>query len=189
MALITFATRLVFSLDDEWGYLRPGFFPQYLGLFAAGILARRYEWLPDLPARISKTWTVTLLTSLVVLPILLLPSGGADNPAPFKGGFTWQSLTISTWEQIYGIGMCIALLTLFRRRLDRQGALARLMSANAFAVYMFHPFVVIAMTFVLGGLALLALLKWLLLAPVAVALCFVLCHLLVRRLPLLRRVL
>jgi len=41
--------------------------------------------------------------------------------------------------------MCLGLLTLFRDRFNRQGAVARFLSANAFAVYVFHAPVLIAL--------------------------------------------
>ena len=62
------------------------------------------------------------------------------------------------------------------------------MGADSYAVYIFHPFVIVPLAFVLGGITTLGLLKWLSVAPLALALSFLLAHG-VRKLPVARDVL
>ena len=62
------------------------------------------------------------------------------------------------------------------------------MSDSVFAVYFIHAPVLVFLALALQGVRLYALLKFALVAPVAVALCFVLAYLL-RQLPGVRRIL
>jgi glucan biosynthesis protein C len=84
--------------------------------------------------------------------------------------------------------MSISLLRLFRERCDRQGGLSRRMSEGAYAAFVLHAPVLVALALTLKELALPPLLKFVLLAPVAVVLCFA-AGSLARRLPGLRAVL
>ena len=82
----------------------------------------------------------------------------------------------------------VTLLVWFRERFNRQGRLAAAMGADTYAVYVFHPLVIVPLGFALSGIYLLGLLKWVLVAPLALALCFLVAHIL-RKLPLVRDVL
>jgi surface polysaccharide O-acyltransferase-like enzyme len=104
------------------------------------------------------------------------------------GGLTWLSLAYSLWEGFIGTAMVITVLVWCRDRLDRQGRLLRSMSADSYAVYVLHPLVIVPLALVLSGIRLDLSLKFLLVAPVAVALCFLIGHG-VRKLPLVGAVL
>jgi surface polysaccharide O-acyltransferase-like enzyme len=84
--------------------------------------------------------------------------------------------------------MVVGLLVTFRRRLNRQGSLAKAMAASTFAVYIVHQPVLIFLGLVLRGIRLPHLLKFILVAPLAVALCFAIAQA-VRKLPLVRNIL
>ena len=66
----------------------------------------------------------------------------------------------------------VALGVWFRERFNRQGRLAANMGADSYAVYIFHPFVIVPLAFVLGGITMLGLLKWLWVAPFGVGALF-----------------
>jgi surface polysaccharide O-acyltransferase-like enzyme len=85
--------------------------------------------------------------------------------------------------------MSFALVGLYRRYFDQQGASARFLSDNAFAVYFFHPPVIIALAIALQALAAPALLKAALLTACAAIVTFALSALVLRRLPILNRIL
>jgi glucan biosynthesis protein C len=186
--IVTFATRIISPVGTEWRHLMLAAFPQYVILFAAGILAKRNGWLPDIAAPIRRTWSIVAILGLVAFPVMLIAAGALDDIAPFMGGLTWQSLLYSSWEAFYGVGMCIALLGLFRRRFDHQGKLAAAMAPDAYTVYIVHGPIIVGLALLLGGITLFPLLKWALVAPVAVALCFGISHL-IRRIPYATRVL
>ncbi|HSR32810.1 MAG TPA: acyltransferase family protein, partial [Anaerolineae bacterium] len=109
------------------------------------------------------------------------------NTDAVTGGLTWQSSVFSIWEEFICVGMIIILLVWFREKLNRQGALAKAMSDSTFAVYFVHAPVLVFLALALRNLDLYPLLKWALVSPVAIALCFVIAYI-VRRLPLLRSI-
>ncbi|MEJ2597312.1 MAG: acyltransferase family protein [Anaerolineales bacterium] len=189
MAPLSFAVRLVFPIDTEWVHFQLSMFPQYIFLFAAGILAYRQNWLPDLPGGVRRRWSVIAILALLSLPLFTVFGGALENPDPFKGGMAWQSLTTSILEAVYCVAMSILLLGIFRQRLDLQGRLSQLLSRNAYTVYIIHPAVLVGLAYALRGFAIDPLLKYALVAPVAVAVCFLASQFLVRRVPLAERVL
>jgi ABC-type Fe3+ transport system permease subunit len=105
-----------------------------------------------------------------------------------KGGWHWQALMAALWESFLCVGMCIAVLYLFRRYADRQGKLAAFLSRNAYTAYLIHEPVVTVGAILASGVMLYPLLKFGLAALVLVPLAFGLSHL-IRKLPLADRVL
>jgi glucan biosynthesis protein C len=188
LAPISFAVRIFFPLDTEWGHFQLSMFPQYIFLFSVGILAYRRDWLPDLPRGVRHLWSVIALLAMLSLPLYSVFSGALENPVPFQGGVTWQSLVTALLEAVYCVSMSILLLGAFRLRLDRQGRLGRLLSRNAYSVYIIHPAVLVGLAYALQEVAIDPLLKYALVAPAAVALCFLASQFLVRRIPLAERV-
>jgi glucan biosynthesis protein C len=165
-------------------------FPQYATLFVVGMLAYRGNWLVRIPKAMGKLWFgIAVFFILVLFPIVFALGGALEgNTAVFMGGLHWQSLAFAVWEEFVGVGIIIALVVLFREKLDYQGSLAKEMSDSSYAVYFIHAPVLVFLGLALRGFTLHPLLKWALLAPVVVALCFVLAYLL-RRIPLVRRIL
>jgi peptidoglycan/LPS O-acetylase OafA/YrhL len=113
---------------------------------------------------------------------------GAENDEPFLGGWYWQSMLYAQWEAFLCVSMCIGLIYLFRRRWDRQGPVARVLSRAAYGAYLIHEPVITALAVVTAGVALYPLLKFALAAVVSVPLCFGLAAL-IRKLPYFDRVL
>ena len=116
----------------------------------------------------------------------LMVSGEMD-PA-VTGGFTWLSLAYSLWEGFMGTAMVIVVLVWCRDRLDRQGRLLRSMSAASYAVYVLHPLLIVPLALALSGIRLDLSLKFVLVAPLAVALCFLVGYV-IRKLPVVRSIL
>ena len=81
------------------------------------------------------------------------------------------------------------LISVFQRRFNRQGALGQIMSKNAYTVYIIHPLVILPGAYLLRTVSLDPLLKWVLVSPMLVALCFMVSHWLVRRIPMTEKVL
>jgi glucan biosynthesis protein C len=183
LAPFSFAVRLLIPMSVEWNHLELAFFPQYILMFTVGILAYRQDWLPDLPGGVRKVWSAIAILALLSLPLVMVFGGAIDNIEPFKGGLTWQSALISTWEAVYCIAMAILLLGLFRRRFDLQGSLQRSVSRNAYTVYIIHPIVIVPLAYFLSGVAIDPLLKFILVAPLEIGLCFLASQYIVRRIP------
>lgn len=80
-------------------------------------------------------------------------------------------------------------MVIFRERFDSGGGFARFMADNSFSVYVFHPRILVLVTLALRNFAWQPLLKFAVAAAVAVPLCFVASGLLLRRIPVLERIL
>ncbi len=162
-------------------------FPQFIAMFIVGITAYTRNWFMGISKAKGKLWLRIAIFFIVVLfPIVFLLGGALEgDTSQFMGGIHWQSFAFAVWEQFVGVGMIIGLLVWFRERFIRQGAVAEEMAANSFAVYFIHAPVLVFLALALRGIQLYPLLKFALVAPVVVALCFLIAHYL-RRLPLVR---
>ena len=191
VGLVTFVVRLVLPVGYwlEPFHFQIAQFPQYITYFVVGLLAYRRGWFAGTRVSQARLWAWVVAALIVVYPVIVVAGGVLKSgDAPFLGGLTWQSLLYSVWEQFLCLGIVVALGVWFRERFNRQGRLAANMGADSYAVYIFHPFVIVPLAFVLGGITMLGLLKWLWVAPLALALSFLLAHG-VRKLPVARDVL
>jgi surface polysaccharide O-acyltransferase-like enzyme len=192
LGVVTFVVRIWLPVGwiFEPLFLSFPFFPQYIALFVVGIIAYRLNWFLGIPTATGKAWLgVAIICILVVLPILFVLGGALEGDTdPFLGGVHWQAFALSVWEQFVCMGMVIGLLVLFRERLNHQGKLAKDMAASAYTVFIIHAPVIVFLALALRGIDLHPLLKFVLVAPVALALCFVLAHY-IRRIPLAREIL
>jgi surface polysaccharide O-acyltransferase-like enzyme len=185
-----FLVRLVFPVD--WNFsllnLQFPFFVLYIALFIVGLIAYRRNWLLRLPDAKGKLWLgISIALILLFVPMALI-GGAMENDQPFKGGLNWQAMAYAQWEAFLCVGMCIGLIYLFRRYLNRQGRLAKFLSPNAYIAYIIHAQVITATALVLRNVDLYPLLKFGLAVVIAVPLSFVLGNL-IRKLPYTDRVL
>jgi len=187
LAGVTFLLRIVLPIGlylPVVGFPTASHLPQYLGLFVAGSLAYRRGWFQSISDRAGLVGFV----AAVVATILLAPLALSDLSGAFAGGLNWRAFVYALWEAIFSVGMCLGLLTLFRKRFARQGALGRFLSLNAYSAYIIHAPVIVALTIALRDIQIHPLLKFALVVPVALPLCFLAAHL-VRKLPGARAIL
>jgi hypothetical protein len=83
--------------------------------------------------------------------------------------------------------MSITTLAWFRKRFDRQGWLAAKMADATFTAYIIHPAIIVPLALALSGIVMSLSLKFLLVAPIGLALVYVISYFF-RRLPLVRNV-
>ena len=76
-ALATFAIRVVLPENVSILNMHFGDFPQYVMMFAAGILARREAWLDRLGPAFARRWSLVPLLCSVVVFVALVFLGGA----------------------------------------------------------------------------------------------------------------
>lgn len=168
-----------------------GDFSQYILFFAAGILTFRRRWLPKFSTKAGIKWILVVFPAgLGLWMYLLLSLGGPHGSgANLSHGWHWQVAAFSAWEAFTGVALSFAMLVIFRDKLNSQGRLARFLSANAFCVYVFHPPIVIAIARLLTVYTWHPLAKFIALTAVGATASFVLSSVVLRRIPVLRRVL
>lgn len=190
LGVCTFMVRLVSPVNDTFIPLNLQFanFCQYIALFILGLVAYRRNWLMSLPDSVGKLWLgIGGLLILLYGPLAII-GGALEDVEPFMGGWHWQSLLFATWDAFMCLSMCIGLIYFFRRRLNRQGALAHELSRGAYATYLIHEPVITSLAILTIGIFVYPLLKFFLACIIFIPICFGLGSL-VRRLPYFDRVL
>ncbi len=192
LGIISFIVRI--WLPVGWGFaplnLQFPFFPQYICLYIVGIVAYRRNWLTRVPDAMGRFWLCIAVVFVVILFPAMFVLGGAltDGTDSFTGGLHWQCLAYALWEQSLCMAMIITLLLLFRKRLNRQGKLAKAMSTSAYTVYIIHAPIVVLVTLAIRNITLYPLLKFALAVLICVPLSFALGNV-IRKLPLANRIL
>jgi glucan biosynthesis protein C len=191
LGLVTFLVRIWFPVgwNLEPVHWQLAHFAQYIALYAVGIVAYRRNWFAGLRDGQGKVWRWVALALVPLFPAMVLAGGALEGDlTPFAGGVHWQSLAYSVWEQFMCMAMVVSLLVWFRDRLNHQGRLGRAMSVAAYAAYVLFAPVIVLLALALSGIRLNMALKFVLISPVAVGLCFLTGHY-VRKLPLARGIL
>ena len=149
------------------GLPTPAFLPQYVLMFAAGVLAARRRWLERMPGTLAVPGGVLAVLVLV----LLLPAATSPDHVV-------ASIASGIAMAVTGVGFSLVVLTVVRRFAPGTGRIRRFLSANAFAVYVIHPVVLVGAALALSGLAAPALAKFTLLLLVSLPACWALAALL-----------
>lgn len=186
LALASYVMRIVMPIGVSipiFGFPTLAYLPQYLSFFILGIMAFRRNWFQTIPGSMGITGFVVAGVSTIVLAPLALNAGGA-----FLGNGTLQSAAYALWDSTFSVGICLALLTFFRRCLNRQTRFGSFLSQQAFTVYIIHIPVIVLLALALRGVHLESLLKFALAALIGVPLCFALAFL-VRKIPFASRIL
>jgi len=105
------------------------------------------------------------LIGLVVLHHLSITYGAS-------GSWTWQAASLAVWEQIVGFSLIIGLTGIFKKKFNRQSKVGSLLSGAAYAVFIIHPFVLVTISVMLKNLEVYPVIKFIMIAPVALFLCF-----------------
>ena len=190
MGACTFLVRIAQPIGTNILNMQLCFFSQYILLFAIGIRAARRNWLMLLPYRFGMRWfTLSLTFGCLAWAGLVFAVLATHSEDKVSGGFTWQSAALSFWESFFCVGVCLGLIVQFREKFNRQGVVARWLSDNCFAVYLFHPPLLIAVTLALGGFVAPRPVKFLCATVLGVVVTYLASSLVFRRIPVLKRVL
>ncbi len=191
LALLSFLVRI--WLPVGW-WLEPvhfqlAHFPQYLVMFALGVVAHQRGWFDAITQDQGWLWFRVVVGLIVIFPVLFAAGGGLGGSVDvFLGGLTWQQLAFATWEQAMCLAMVVALVVFFRSRVTRQGRIGAAMSRGAYSTYVFHAPVITVLAVILSPVQIDLGVKFLLVAPIAVAASFAV-GFVMKRLPVARDIL
>ena len=190
IAIFAFLIRIVQPIGTDILNFQLCYFASYVVLFVVGIMAYRSNLFAQITYRVGKRLLVSaIVLGLIAWFILVAIATKTGTTTLLLGGLTWQSAVYSLWESFIAVSVSLGLIAVFREKFNHQNKVANALSNNAFAVYMFHPMIIIPVTLLFSSLALYPIAKWLLLCIVSVPLCFAATHFVFRRIPLLKRVL
>ena len=171
LGVISFLVRIVFPVGwvlKPLGF-QPGHFTQYIALFILGLVAYKNNWLSNLPFKTGKQLAIVAILLVLFFPVFYVIKVTVGMPLDWlSGGFHWQSLLYSVWEQVIGFSIITALLCYGKKLWNKTSALLAKLSRVTFAVYIFHPLVVISLSLAVRNWDIEPALKLLVVGPLAV---------------------
>lgn len=185
ISLGAFLLRLRWPIGTNVYNMQLGYFSQYMLLFCFGTVAYGRNWLAGMDAARGGRLVLAAVSGIPVLIALIVCSGAFDGNPALRGGWNWASAAFAVWESVTGVCMSVGLLGVLRARWNTQAPLVASLSACAFAVYLFHPPVLIGISLGLRHLPLGAFAKFLLASALALPASFAVAWL-ARRTPLVR---
>ncbi|GLU55500.1 acyltransferase family protein [Dyadobacter frigoris] len=183
LGFVSFLVRIVFPVGwvlDPFGF-QLGHFPQYIALFFWGLVCYNSNWLDDINSRYKKFGMITLCLILFGFPLIYAVKILFNTPIEwYSGGAHFQSLLYPMWEQLTGLSIITLLLYIGKNYWNKPSAFLGKLSRCAFAVYIFHPFVLICLSLLLKNWSVDSSLKLLIVAPAGILLSFLLGYLIVQ---------
>lgn len=164
LTLVSALVRLKYPIDTWRTWIIPvevAHIPQYFSLFVIGAFFNRNQWLEQFKLKYG-------------ILFFLLAAGAfiaSEWMPPAVSGY-W--LTESFVESLLCVGISMSLLTLFRVFAVRMNRLIRLLSENAYGIYLFHVLIVILLQQLLLHWTASANLKFLVVTTAAIFLSLVL---------------
>jgi glucan biosynthesis protein C len=184
LALVSYLVRIIVPLGQPvslfvyfLSFPTIAYLPQYLSFFVLGTIASRHDWFQTLPRSMGiGGFVAALVATILLFPVafisLLTAIENASQQLPPFGYGTWQSAVYTLWDSIFAVGMCLALIPLFRRFFNGQGRLGRFLSQQSYSVYIIHVTIVVLIAIALKGISLEHLLKFGIVAVMVVPICF-----------------
>lgn len=192
LGVLTFGVRIAFPLF-KGNHLHPlnieaGHYIQYIFLFVLGIFAAKYEGDKFVTYKQAKKLLWLCLAFIFIgFPLIFILGGASEGFRPYFGGFTWQSAAYSIWEQFTGIAIMVALMGISRTKWNTQNTFTTNLSNSAYAVYVLHPPILVWISIAFMNWEVTHLIKFLALAPLALAASFAIA-VLVKNTPVLKRI-
>ncbi len=193
LTALTWTVRIRWPID-EWETLlgvlpaEPARLPQYVLLFALGVLAYRGDWLRRIKSSTGLIWLGIGIAASVGIYLLFMQAPERVPDLLDIGGSNRKSLLLCVWEAVICAGLCVGLLVLFRVVLNRPNRVVSALSSATFAAYIVHLWIVIELQDQMTDADLSALTKFGIVSAAAIVLSFGVGYL-IRKLPIARRVL
>lgn len=192
----TFLVRIWCPLNKVYalfGFLQidMSHFPLWLPFFFVGMASYRYGWMTTMPRSTGLVWLgvgLAMLLAQFTLPHTPLRPLLWDESV-YAGGFHWGTAVKSLWETFFCVGLAIGLIVLFRESMNQTTPLREKLAANAYAVHVFHPPMIVGIQYLLGAIVLATAWKFVLAGLLGIVTCFFVSHVFIRRLPWARRIL
>lgn len=166
------------------------FVAQYIVALILGTIAYKNNWFSSITDSQGKQWLNIALISIFFFGAIAVLSGFPESePVKMFGGFHWQSFSFAIWEGVYGIGMCIGLVVFFRKKFNTQGKIKKMLSDNAYAIYIIHAPVLVGISSLVVNTSFPPAIKFVVVLPIVLGLCLIISHFILRRIPGAKRVL
>ncbi|MHA2222973.1 MAG: acyltransferase family protein, partial [Candidatus Thorarchaeota archaeon] len=178
LGILAFLVRLAYPVE-QWPLGLPvAYMIQYFMMFSVGVVAIRYNWIDQMRRHHVKVWAITIFAVVMLYFTYFFVFVGVESDYTlFFGGPNLEALVFALVDNIICMGMIFVLIKLFYAKINTQGPMLKSMADNSFAVYLFHPFVVIPISLGIASVVLSPLIKMAIVVPVSVILCYLILHL------------
>jgi surface polysaccharide O-acyltransferase-like enzyme len=185
---IAFFARLFYPIGTNITNLQIGFFSAYIFLFLAGIIAGKTNILEQISYKEGKHWLILSIGLGIPGWILIMLLGGpSEGIMLIEGGMNWPAFFYALWESFFCVTFILALIGIFKHRVNMDGRFQQFLSDNAFAVFVFHTPVLVGISVLLKKIIIHPILKFVLVSILAVFATFLVSYL-VRKVPLFRKI-
>lgn len=168
-----FLMRMIFPMGGDFVGSRPLGSMVFFGTsFFLGTTAARYNWLEKLTWQNSKLWVYSAVVAMVVPVILLLVFRKNLNFRLVAQAGSLASLFYAYWEVIKTLGTGMFAIVFFRKYLNNPTKMALSLGRSVLLAYFLHPLICSVFFLALASVALHPLIKFVLVAPTALAATF-----------------
>jgi glucan biosynthesis protein C len=161
----------IWSPIDRWtnllGFFRVAFadLPRDLAFFIFGAMAFRRGWFESYPTRRGMIWlAIGAAAAVAWYAWSLIPHAGLSAQA--------FSISYLVWEELIAFGMCIGLLVLFRQAANTQKAFGKVLAANQYSAYFWHPILIVGIQMIVASMPIGPFAKFILVSVVGVPVVF-----------------
>lgn len=190
LVITTFAfiLRIYFPIGTDFYNLQLGFFSAYIVMFIFGIFAYSSGILEKISLRDGKRWLLISLGIGIPAWFLIMFFGGPmDGIMLIEGGFNCPAFFYALWESFFCVTFILALVGIFRHKLNIGGRFQKFLSDNAFGVFVFHTPVLILISVLFKGFEAQPIIKFAVVAALAVPASFITAWI-VRQIKTLRKI-
>lgn len=184
-----FLLRLFWPVGTQAFGLQLGYFASYVLLFVAGCMGGvSGAWLGTVPKPQQQLWLRVTWITLPVLPAIVLlaprlPILSGDT----AGGWNIQAVVYAFWEPFVAWGIILTLLRIFARRFSNPGPIWIALGRRAYAIFIIHPPILVAVALLWRHVEAPHLVKFLATGSATCVACYWIAGALLR-IPLLRRI-
>jgi hypothetical protein len=190
ISVLTVLVRPIFpAASGQIGQSHLWQWPQFVAMFALGLIAAQRGWLNPVPDRVRRACGFAALGGVAAFLVVAgsMAALGVHGHVLFKPGLHWASLSLAATEGPLAVGTSVWLLGVAQRHLHRPpGPLGRALARSAYGAFLLQGVVLIGLMIALRPLGVPAEVKALAVAGLGVAGSFALAWILVTRTRLAR---
>ena len=186
VGLAALVIRQFVPVGQEVLNLQLGYFASYVYLFAVGCVAERYGWLERVKQRHAQPWIIAAVIAVLLLPVVLA-IGEAIGQTDFTTGLSLPAVFYAFWEPVVAWGVIAGALWYFQLKWAERDRRWGFLSRQSYGAFILHPPVLVTLSLLMEAVALPAIVKFVMLVSVGIAICFTLAWLL-RKIPGVDRV-